>query len=1202
MKTSPALRMRLPVGRRFVRRPLVAVLLLASTFVLATHAQQPPSPWQSSDIGTTATGSTSYNSGTGTFTIAGGGDDIWGTADHFRYVHQNVSGDFTITAKVESVQNTNAWAKAGVMIRAGTGSSARYAFVFITPSASNGGKFEYRAGTTAGDVATFANSTPSHWVRLARSGNAFTASQSEDNVTWNVVGTQTVAMDASVEIGLAVCSSVTSTLCTAVFSNVSVANGLPGPWVTSDVGTVGLTGSASHSGGTFTVTGAGTEVYYTDDSFRYVYRPVIGDATIVARVATEDNTSQWAKVGLMFRDDLEPDSRYCFLALTPDQAPPATDRGFLFEYRAGTDAAQNAAVASHVAPQWLKLTRTGNSFTAFRSTDGSSWTAVGTAQNVPLNSATLVGLAVCSHATPYALNTSTFTNVSLTTDTTGPTIAITQPADLATVSGTSVQIAATATDSSGVANVKFYLDSSTQIGPTDSTPPYEVTWDTTAFSNAQHVLTAQATDIVGNPNTSGGIFVTVSNSTSLPSGWTASDIGTVGAPGSTNYTNGTYTIAGSGANIWNTADEFQFARTSMTGDCTIVARVASVDPTANWSKAGIMIRETDDPNSKYVFVLMTPTNGLLFEKRDSDTAPNNSSTQPGAVSTIDPPQWLKLTRSGNTFTAYYSSDGSSWTPVGSPQTVSMSGAALAGLAVCSVSDGNLCTAVFDNVAITAGAGTEAFNPAFPRLGIYAISGSQTYPAAMQEKLARFHVVFIGGNWEGWENGRGYTREDVVTNIKAESQIGTKVFQYVIFEAVWDDHTTGHTTPWNPTWKQIAVNNNWFVYASGTSGTRIGSDFNPTHQWVINPTHYTTKDTSVTPSLWPFESAAKFSYDLFVNPNSSFAAGNKAPSLDGFFLDNTFWTPRMSGDWNRDSSNSNDHDSNPSTPGIPDHQLNDVREQFRIGEKDFYDKIRALWPGKIFVGNNTDFPRAPEFTGGPTPPQNPDWNDLSFLDPLNQVLQGGVCEAYIGRGWSFEDDYSTANVITRYGYTMDAVAAPKLQLFEHSDLSATGTDYADSTPYRAMRYGLAMCLMNDGYHNAEGGNHSGTPESVLWFDEFSVYNGQGQAIDSAHVFDGIGYLGHPVAGANGAVQTGPRWPGKGTHGVWAREFEHGIVILNPKGNGSRTITVGASGTDLSNTAWKRIQATPSQDTTTNNGSNVTSDITLAARDAIILLRR
>ena len=898
----------------------------------------------------------------------------------------------------------------------------------------------------------------------------------------------------------------------------------------------------------------------------------------------------------MFRDNLDPGSRYCFLALTPDR-PTGTDRGFLFEYRdtVDDDAAQNAAVAGHVAPQWLKLVRAGNSFTAFRSTDGTNWSAVGTAQNVPLNATGLVGLAVCSHANPSALNTSTFTDVSVTTDTSGPTVSITQPADMATVSGTSVQIAASASDSSGVANVKFYVDSSTQIGPTDSTPPYETTWDTTGVSNAQHVLTAQATDIVGNPNTSGGIFVTVNNSTTLPSGWTASDIGDVGAPGSTSYTSGTYTIAGSGANIWNAADEFQFARTSITGDCTIVARVASVDNTATWSKAGIMIRETDDPDSKYVFVLMTPNNGLLFEMR-AGAAPS-SSTQPAAVSTIDPPQWLKLTRSGNTFTAYYSSNGSSWMQAGSPQTVSMSGNVLAGLAVCSVSDGNLCTAVFDNVDIAAGTGAESFNPAFPRLGIYTISGSQTYPEEMQEKLARFHVVFMGGNWEGWENNRGYTREHVVSEIKRLSQIGTKVFQYVIFEAVWDDDTN-HQDAWNPTWKQIAENNNWFVYASGTSGTRIGSDFRPNDQWVINPTHYTTKDTSVTPSLWPFESAAKFAYDLFVNPSSSFAAGNKAPSLDGFFLDNTFWTPRMSGDWNRDSSNSNDHDSNPNTPGIPDHQFNEVREQFRIGEKDFYDKIRALWPGKIFVGNNTDFPRAVEFTGGTTPPPVLDWSDLSVLYPLNQVLQGGVCEAYIGKNWSFEDDYSTASVIARYGYTMDAVAAPKLQLFEQSDLSTTGTDYADATAYRAMRYGLAISLMNDGYYNAEGSNHSGSASSILWFDEFSVYNGEGQAIDSAHVFDGIGYLGHPIAGEHGAVQTEPRWPDKGTHGVWAREFENGIVLLNPKGNGSRTITVGSSGADLSDTEWKRIDGVSS----VNDGSNVTSDITLDPRDGLILLRR
>ncbi|HYD85555.1 MAG TPA: hypothetical protein VEA63_15920, partial [Opitutus sp.] len=227
MKTFPAWFAREPFDSRFRRRFVAASLLVVSIFSLTARAQQPPAPWQSADIGDTAAGTTNYNSSTGVFTIEGGGDDIWGTADHFRYVYQTVTGDFSITAKVESVENTYAWAKAGVMIRDGTNPGEPYAFAFMTPSTTNGGKFEYRSSGSSATGGAFDNTALPRWVRVTRAGNTFTAAQSVDGSTWNPIGTpQTIAMPSSVQIGLAVCSSVTNTLCTATFSNVSVSNGL----------------------------------------------------------------------------------------------------------------------------------------------------------------------------------------------------------------------------------------------------------------------------------------------------------------------------------------------------------------------------------------------------------------------------------------------------------------------------------------------------------------------------------------------------------------------------------------------------------------------------------------------------------------------------------------------------------------------------------------------------------------------------------------------------------------------------------------------------------------------------------------------------------------------------------------------------------------------------------------------------------------
>ena len=74
-----------------------------------------PAQWQTANIGATSGGGAGESGGT--FTVTGAGADIWGTTDAFRYVYRTLTGDGTIVARVMSVQNLNAWTKAGVMIR-----------------------------------------------------------------------------------------------------------------------------------------------------------------------------------------------------------------------------------------------------------------------------------------------------------------------------------------------------------------------------------------------------------------------------------------------------------------------------------------------------------------------------------------------------------------------------------------------------------------------------------------------------------------------------------------------------------------------------------------------------------------------------------------------------------------------------------------------------------------------------------------------------------------------------------------------------------------------------------------------------------------------------------------------------------------------------------------------------------------------------
>ena len=97
-------------------------------------------------------------------------------------------------------------------------------------------------------------------------------------------------------------------------------------------------------------------------------------------------------------------------------------------------------------------------------------------------------------------------------DTTPPTASITSPAAGATVSGT-VTVSASASDNVGVARVQFYAGT-TFIG-TDTTAPYQVSWNTNGVPNGQRILRADAYDAAGNLGASPGRAVNVSNSVEL---------------------------------------------------------------------------------------------------------------------------------------------------------------------------------------------------------------------------------------------------------------------------------------------------------------------------------------------------------------------------------------------------------------------------------------------------------------------------------------------------------------------------------------------------------------------------------------------------------------------------------------------------------------------------------------------------------------
>ncbi len=213
----------------------------------------------------------------------------------------------------------------------------------------------------------------------------------------------------------------------------------------------------------------------------------------------------------------------------------------------------------------------------------------------------------------------------------------------------------------------------------------------------------------------------------------------------------------------------------------------------------------------------------------------------------------------------------------------------------------------------------------------------------------------------------------------------------------------------------------------------------------------------------------------------------------------------------------------------------VQASFRAGYAQYATAFRAAAPGKYNIVNAADW----VVTG------------VTLTEYVGQ-FHGGLIEHFIGRPYSVESYLGWQALMTGYRKVMATLAAPKLAVCSQDGSIAD---------YQAMRYGLASCSMDDGYYDFS--NDARIDYGTPWFDEFDVKLG---------------------AAASGAQTTA--WQA----GVYRRDFEKGIVLVNPKGNGPRTVTLESD--------FVKIKG--SQDPVVNNGQTVRT-VTLKDRDGLFLLR-
>ncbi len=189
-----------------------------------------------------------------------------------------------------------------------------------------------------------------------------------------------------------------------------------------------------------------------------------------------------------------------------------------------------------------------------------------------------------------------------------------------------------------------------------------------------------------------------------PQDWTINGADTLvlyvrgGAPGVVELTDGGFLVGAIGTDIWGNADQFRYIHKQLSGDGSIVARLDSVAQSDPWAKAGVMIRETLEAGSPHAMVVVTPSNGVAFQRRVEADGASSSTDAAGLAA----PYWVKLTRTGNTFTAQHSEDGNTWVDVtpAAPVEIPMGTDVYIGLAVTSHNTNAATTAQFSNISTT----------------------------------------------------------------------------------------------------------------------------------------------------------------------------------------------------------------------------------------------------------------------------------------------------------------------------------------------------------------------------------------------------------------------------------------------------------------------------------------------------------------------
>jgi outer membrane protein assembly factor BamB len=353
--------------------------------------------------------------------ISGSGSGVGGTADGFRLVSAPTRGTDQVVVRVIS-QPAASGSQVGLTIRQSSDPGAPYYAVLEEPDHSLVVDFRTAFGGATSEIHDAVAAKLPLYLMIQRHGDNLEAATSTNGRRFTLVpgADAIVPMPARSLGGILVGSGAEHHLARAVASELSVgrptttprpypgAHRCPGGFACADIGDPAIVGDQQRSGANWTLSAGGFDIWATSDQFHFVWRRVAGNASVSARVRSVTNTSSNTKAGVMLRAGTGPAAPWYAVFATPGL-------GLQVQYRdeAGDICAQ-AANPAGTAPAYLRVTRTGDVFTAYTSPDGTNWSAI-PASAVPLpgmSGPLLGGIALGAHDA-QARATATFAAVRI---------------------------------------------------------------------------------------------------------------------------------------------------------------------------------------------------------------------------------------------------------------------------------------------------------------------------------------------------------------------------------------------------------------------------------------------------------------------------------------------------------------------------------------------------------------------------------------------------------------------------------------------------------------------------------------------------------------------------------------------------------------------------------------------------------------------